>query len=564
MEGDFEGIYYNDSDVYKVLEGIAYSLMTHPDDALQREADRIVDLISAAQQPDGYLMTYYTIKEKGARWTNMERHEMYCGGHLIEAAVAYHRATGQRKLLEVACRLADHYDSLFGPGKRHWVPGHQEIELALVKLYQETNEERYWILTQWLLEERGRGHGKGGIWERRDWGAAYCQDDKPVREQEHVSGHAVRAMYQYSAMADVAALTGDGAYLRALDKLWDSVVMRNMYVTGGIGPSAHNEGFTHDYDMPNDTAYCETCASIGMVLWNHRMNLLHRDAKFADVVERAMYNGILSGVSLSGDRFFYVNPLATDGSHNRVEWFGCSCCPTNIVRFVPSVGGYIYATADDGLYINQYISNQTSLSLHSGSIIGVNLQTRYPWAGEITITVALAQPREWKLRLRIPAWCAKFSATVNGIAIEAAQVEQGYLLLERTWQHGDQVVLRLEMPAVRVYAHPFIQADEGRVALQRGPLVYCVEEIDVTTPVATIVLPRTAELVSRWDDSLLSGVVVIESEALSLQTDNWTRGLYRTFAADKAPIVLRAVPYYAWNNRGESAMKVWLSESTSS
>ena len=345
-EGNHSGIFFDDSDVYKALEGMAYSLRNNPDPVLEAKCDEWIDKFAAAQMEDGYINTYYILTGLDRRWTNMDYHEMYCAGHMIEAAVAYYNVTGKRKLLDVCIRMADHMMSVFGPGKRHWVPGHEEIELALVKLYVTTGEKKYLDFAQWLLDERGHGYGDNGIADRV-WNADHCQDAVPVRELTDIGGHAVRAMYLFCGMADVAAFTGDQGYIDALHRLWDDVVLRNMYITGGIGSSRHNEGFTEDYDLPNLEAYCETCASVGMVLWNWRMNQFTGDGKYVDILERSLYNGALAGISLDGDRFFYVNPLESEGNHHRQAWYGCACCPSQICRFLPSIGNYIYGVSDN-------------------------------------------------------------------------------------------------------------------------------------------------------------------------------------------------------------------------
>lgn len=542
MEGEFQGIYFDDSDVYKVLEGAAYLLMSERDAELEAEVDRIVDLIAAAQEEDGYLCTYFTLTAPEKKWTDMEKHEMYCGGHLMEAAVAYFEATGKRKLLDTACRLADHYDRTFGPGKRHWVEGHEEIELALVKLYRATGEERYWKLALWLLEERGHGHGVGAIWDRADWGPAYCQDDVPVREIAEVKGHAVRAMYLYSAMTDVVHASGDPAYVGALHRVWAHTVERNMYVTGGIGPSRHNEGFTHDYDLPNDSAYCETCAAIAMAFWNHRMNLLFGDAKYADIVERELYNGALAGISLSGDKFFYVNPLASEGHHHRVAWFDCSCCPTNLVRFLPSIGQYVCAVSEDGIVVNQYMNGTCRIERPEGkSGIRLTTETEYPWHGAIRLTVAPDREESFRIRLRIPGWCRGYRVSVCGAPVRAA-VANGYIGIERVWSAGDTIELELDMPVNVVRARPEVAADRGRIAFQRGPIVYCAEQADNAhlTYDAFAVSPHAPFEVVEQPDKL--------------------GGIRELAGADADGRRLTLVPYYAWDNREPGFMQVWLRE----
>lgn len=539
MEGGHLGLYFNDSDVYKVLEGIAYSIMNEPDADLEEAADRIIASIAAAQEPDGYLMTYFTIEAPDKKWTDMEKHEMYCGGHLIEAAVAYYHATGKRELLDVACRLADHYDSLFGPGKRHWVEGHEEIELALIKLFRTTGEEKYLRLALFLLEERGHGHGVGAIWDREDWGPAYCQDHLPVSRQTTVVGHAVRAMYLYAGMADAAAIAGMSGYVSALDSLWKHTTARNMYITGGIGPSRHNEGFTEDFDMPNETAYCETCASVGMLYWNHRMNLLHGDAKYIDVLERAMYNGVLAGVSLTGDKFFYVNPLGSQGDHHRTHWYDCSCCPTQLARFMPSVGNYIYAISDDSVFVNLYVQSEARIDFRDRDV-KLRQQTSYPWDGRIRLSIEADAGAPFSVKLRIPSWAKSYSLTVNGQAIRQPPVD-GYVDVRRDWRQGDVLALHLEMPVERIKAHPKVKANENRVAIQRGPIVYCIEGTDNGAQYDAIELDPTAPLVVEHCPDLLDGVTRIHG-----------RG------ADSRPFV--AVPYCAWDNREEGYMYVWIRE----
>jgi len=551
MKGEHEGIYFNDSDVYKVLEGAAYTLALRPDKQLEARIDAIIDKIAAAQQPDGYLNTYYTLKEPDKRWTNLGRmHELYCAGHLIEAAVAYHRATGKRKLLDVACRLADHIDSVFGPGKRVGYPGHEEIELALVKLYRETGEDRYRKLAEFFIEVRG---------QNRNADEQYCQAHLPIKEQSEIVGHAVRAMYLYSGVADIAALTGDRGYIDAMERLWRNVTGCKMYVTGGIGAERHTEGFSADYDLPNGSAYAETCASIGMALWNHRLLMLHAQGRFADVLERVMYNGVLSGVSLDGRRFFYDNPLASYGQHARSEWFNCACCPTNVVRFLPSVGGYIYAEGDDGPWVNLYVASTAEVSVR-GQQVKLVQKTDYPWSGKVTLEVEPAAASEFALHLRIPGWAESFNLLVNGQPISDAKPVEGYVTVSRSWKAGDVVELDLPMEVRRVYAHPRVEADAGRVALQRGPLVYCVEGVDNGGAVHNLVLPPGARLTSRKTADLLGGVVVVEGEALAVQPIEWGQKLYRS----DLPVESRrfqAVPYYAWNNRGRGPMVVWLAES---
>jgi hypothetical protein len=403
-EGKHLGAFWEDSDVYKVIEGAAYCLAPKRDAEIERHLDEWVDAIGAAQLPDGYLNTYFTMVEPQNRWTDDTKHETYCLGHMIEAAVAYFQATGKRKFLDIAIRATDQMDSVSGPGKLRQVSGHEEIELALVKLWRVTGDDKYLALSRFMID--GRGHMEGRS-PRPDgsvklWGE-YCQDHKPVREQTEILGHAVRAMYLYSGVADIAAIDNDTGYINAMDLIWRDVTGSKMYITGGIGPSARNEGFTVPYDLPNETAYCETCAAIGMAFWNQRLALLHADAKYADIVERVMYNGALSGVSLNGEKYFYVNPLASAGRHHRQPWHACACCPTNIVRFLPAVGGYAYATGPNGIYVNQYIAGKARMKVN-GSGIALTVITEYPWDGLVGIAVELESETAFALFLRIPGW----------------------------------------------------------------------------------------------------------------------------------------------------------------
>ncbi len=543
LEGQYEGMFFNDSDVYKVLEGVAYSLVNHPDPELEKKADEIIDAIAAAQQADGYLSTYFTLVKPENRWLDMNGHEDYCGGHMIEAAIAYNKATGKRKFLDTAIKLADHYVDVFGDGTKDWAPGHQEIELALVKLYHETGNEKYLKLAQWFLEERGHGYyffKEGFTFDRDEHGGApYSQDDKPVRELNGIAGHAVRAMYMYTGMADIAAITGDAGYMVTLGRLWDSTVLRNMYITGGIGSSKYNEGFTGDYDLPNDSAYCETCAAVGMAFWNHRMNLMFGDGKYADILELAMYNGALAGMSRSGDSFFYVNPLETDGTHHREEWFDVSCCPTQIARFITSIGNYLYAASEDGIYINLYMGSTSKIEMKDNNIKLIQ-KTGYPWKGNVSITVEPEKASKFGICLRIPGWCRNASVSINGRKVESIYVEKGYIVLLRKWNRKDVVALNLEIPIEKVVSHPKVKMNEGKIAIKRGPLVYCIEEADNKDFFDLITITQETELaVESWEDTL-DGIDVIKGKDKTTGTE------------------FTAVPYYAWDNREPGKMKVWI------
>ena len=531
-EGEHSGIFFDDSDVYKALEGMAYSLINNPDPELEKKADEWIDKFAAAQQPDGYINTFYTLTGLDKRWTNMDKHEMYCAGHMIEAGVAYYQATGKRKLLDVCIRMTDHMMSQFGPGKRHWVPGHEEIELALVKLYQTTQEQKYLDFAYWLLEERGHGHGTMG--DEGKWDPVYYQDIVPVRRLTDISGHAVRCMYLYCGMADVAALKNDTGYIAAIDRLWDDVVHRNMYITGGIGSSRDNEGFTEDYDLPNLDAYCETCASVGMVLWNQRMNQLTGDSKYIDILERSLYNGALAGISLGGDRFFYVNPLESKGDHHRQEWYGCACCPSQLSRFLPSIGNYIYASSDDALWVNLYIGNTGQIRIGETDIL-LTQETDYPWDGSVKLTISTSQPLEKEIRLRIPNWCKTYDLSINGKRINVSE-KKGYAVI-KDWKSQDVIALDMDMPVEIVAADPHVKENFGKRAIQRGPLVYCMEEIDNPEYFDQIQLSPSTTFQTAFVSDILNGIKTIKTNG---------RAQSATF-----------IPYYAWDNRDYGEMRIW-------
>ena len=532
-EGEHSGIFFDDSDVYKALEGMAYSLINNPDPELEKKADEWIDKFAAAQQPDGYINTFYTLTGLDKRWTNMDKHEMYCAGHMIEAGVAYYQATGKRKLLDVCIRMTDHMMSQFGPGKRHWVPGHEEIELALVKLYQTTQEQKYLDFAYWLLEERGHGHGTMG--DEGKWDPVYYQDIVPVRRLTDISGHAVRCMYLYCGMADVAALKNDTGYIAAIDRLWDDVVHRNMYITGGIGSSRDNEGFTEDYDLPNLDAYCETCASVGMVLWNQRMNQLTGDSKYIDILERSLYNGALAGISLGGDRFFYVNPLESKGDHHRQEWYGCACCPSQLSRFLPSIGNYIYASSDDALWVNLYIGNTGQIRIGETDIL-LTQETDYPWDGSVKLTISTSQPLEKEIRLRIPNWSKTYDLSINGKRINVSE-KKGYAVI-KDWKSQDVIALDMDMPVEIVAADPHVKENFGKRAIQRGPLVYCMEEIDNPEYFDQIQLSPSTTFQTAFVSDILNGIKTIKTNG---------RAQSATF-----------IPYYAWDNRKAGKMRVWI------
>ncbi|MBI5832742.1 MAG: glycoside hydrolase family 127 protein [Armatimonadetes bacterium] len=558
-----------DSDVAKWIEAVAYSLADQPDADLERLVNEVAELVASAQQPDGYLNVHFTVAEPEKRWTNLrDWHELYCAGHLIEAAVAHHAATGNRVLLDALCRYADYIGTVFGTGEgqKRGYCGHEEIELALVKLAGATGEQRYLDLASYFVDERGqgdphyfdveaqaRGEGVEALLHRHGGHSRYeyNQSHVPVREQSEAVGHAVRAMYLYSAMADLAGALGDDALKAACERLWADLTERKMYVTGGIGPSSRNEGFTSPFDLPNETAYAETCAAIGLVFWAQRLLQLDLDSRYADVMERALYNGTISGVSLDGERFFYVNPLASSGGHHRQSWFGCACCPPNLARMMASLAGYVASTTADGVALHLYAAGTIDADGRQ-----LTVATEYPWDGTVTITVGTAG--NWDLALRIPGWCRDWSVSVNGLPTEA-EVTKGYAALRRDWMAGDQVTLNLAMPVALVEACPRVGDDLGRVAITRGPVVYCLEAEDNGIDPRLLALPAGAKFVTRWEPGMLGGVVVIDSVALAPRLDGWQGELYRPAGSTAwTQVPLRAIPYYAWDNRDAGAMAVWL------
>lgn len=591
-EGAFEGYFFNDSDVYKALEAASVALALNPDlkrsegskILLRDYVDGLIAKIAAMQQPDGYVNAYFTLHPEEPRWTDIEnKHELYCAGHLIEAAVAHRTHTGKSSFLDIAIRLADHIDATFGPGKNMNPCGHPEIELALLRLADLLDREsagktadvlgaadraqRYRALARFFIERRGRPEGRAKLW------GEYAQDHKPFVEQTEIVGHAVRAMYLYSAVTDIARRTGDAAYIRSLDAIWRDLTERKMYVTGGIGPSAHNEGFTTAFDLPNETAYAETCASIGLVFWAHRMNLLHADARYVDVLERALYNHVLAGISLDGTKFNYVNPLADRGRHERQPWFACACCPPNLARLLPTVGGYMYAQSDDAVYVNLYA--QSTASLERGArTVTLRQKTEYPWGPWVFLTLSVDVPEYFELRLRAPGWCREAKVWVvdkkfddpssHRIYIskhppDAVVDEDGYLTLCREWSAPATVFLQLPTFVERVYADSRVESCRGRVALQRGPIVLAIEKEHLysTGDAWRVVLPRSVRFeepseAQRFKPSDLSGALEVYDGLSSLYgpIEPKSSGAWGG----------RIIPYYAWGNGKPSDMMVWIPE----
>jgi DUF1680 family protein len=573
-----------DSDVAKWMEAAAYSLVNRPDPALEKKMDRVIAQMEKAQRPDGYLNTHYIAVEPRKRWTNLrDCHELYCAGHLMEAAVAHYHATGKRSFLDVMCRYADHIDKIFGPrrGQMRGYPGHQEIELALVKLSDATGEQRYLDLAEFFINERGRkphyfdkeARARGEEKEKtRRQNHEDEQSHVPVREQKEVVGHAVRAMYMYCGMADVAAATGDKTLLKACKTLWHNVTRRRMHVTGGIGPTSANEGFTTDYDMPTENAYLETCSAIGLVFWANRMLQAELDGDYGDVMELALYNGVLSGVSLEGDSFFYANPLAVHPGMNaryhvgpkfnyrRSHWFGCACCPTNVTRLLASLGSYIYSTARSELCVHLYVNGQADVDVAGQAVILVQ-QTDYPRSERVRMKLKTAKPATFSLALRIPGWCHAAKLKVNGKPIALKPItRKGYARVKRSWSSGDKIDLLLPMPGERIVAPPAARQVCGRVALKRGPVVYCLESIDNGEALNDVRLPRKAALTAKLEPKLLGGAVVLRATALRR---NWDKGADKLYS-DQAPkckkAKITAIPYALWAHRKPGEMLVWIQE----
>lgn len=586
--GEFYGMVFQDSDVSKWLEAVSYLLETRKDPALEQLTDEVIDIIARAQQKDGYLNTYFTLKEPENRWTNLaECHELYCAGHFIEAAVAYYKSTGKTKVLDVACRLADCIDQVFGPGpdKLNGYDGHQEIELALVKLYNVTQNERYLRLSQFFLDERGREpsfyekeyHRRNGkvhfpaldiVHDR-----AYSQAHKPIRDQDTAEGHAVRAVYMCTGMADVAAETGDAELLDACRRLWRNIVSKRMYITGAIGSMEYGEAFSLDYDLPNDTAYAETCASIGLIFFAQRMLQIEARSEYADVMEQALYNTVISGMSRDGKRFFYVNPLevwpdAIGKNHTvnhvkaeRQGWFGCACCPPNIARLLASLGHYVYNIQGRTIYANLYIGNQAIVDLE-GQQVKIEQQSQFPWEGHVRFHIHVEQETEFTLALRIPKWCREAKLTVQNESVSLADIcENGYAYIQRKWQPGDLVELDLSMPVHRMSGHPQVREIIGKVALQRGPLVYCMEEADNGPNLHQVLLQRQPDYQIQFEPEVLGGLQTISAPANRLESSEWGDHLYMASAETRLEeVVAKFIPYYAWANRGRGEMSVWVKE----
>lgn len=555
----FKGYVFQDSDAYKALEAIAFALAEQRDPALEAKFDAVVARIAKAQRPDGYLNTSYTVENRGERFRNLrDDHELYCAGHLFEAAAAHFQATGKRNLLDVAIKYADLLVRTFGTGegKRPGYCGHPEIELALVKLAQVTNDDNYLDLAAHFVRQRGsRFFATEHKDDPKTWDGRYWLDHVPVAQMQGIAGHAVRAAYLMSGATDIAALQGDQQLLAAVRRIWRNTIEKNVFLTGGIGPSGSNEGFTVDYDLPTHSAYQESCASIALAMWAQRLNLLTREPHYADAVETALYNAIPAGVQLDGTKFFYVNPLASRGGHHRRAWFGCACCPPNLARTFAAVGGYAYATSADALYANLYIQGEVRTEI-GGEPFGLSVQTDYPWSGDVTLRIVEAPAAPRGLNLRIPSWCDEATITIGAEA--PLHSKPGYASLHRTWRRGDVVALSLPMPVRTLQADPRAEDLRGKVAFQRGPIVYCLEQVDQTAPVDELLAPPGTTLQAEFRADLLTGVAVLRGNLLHAQAPLWAgRELYRPAPAP-TPVAATFVPYAVWDNRKAGPMAVWL------
>jgi DUF1680 family protein len=575
---------FDDTDIYKTIEGASYSLALHPDKKLDHYVDSMITIIGRAQEPDGYLYTARTIDplHVGA-WLGTERwvkeqensHELYNAGHMYEGAVAHFLATGKRNFLNIAIKNADLLVRTFGPGKRHVAPGHEIVEMGLVKMYRVTGKKEYLDLAKFFIDERGHkeyNKKSKSVYEN----GIYWQDDKPVIEQDEAEGHAVRAMYLYSGMADVAALTGDKEYLAAIDKIWNNMVGKKMYVQGSIGAVGDGERFGANYELPNATAYNETCAAIGNVFWNERMFLLHGDAKYIDVLEKTLYNGLISGVGLDGKSFFYTNAMQVNDGFNhpdiereRAGWFTCSCCPTNMVRLMPSIPGYIYAQNGKDVFVNLFISGTGDMKVNNKDL-KITQKNNYPWDGALAFTVDPASSMELNLKIRIPGWAQnqaipsglysyktpsnkKIEIKLNGKPVDY-QIQNGYAVISKKWKKGDKVEMNLPMDVQRVIATDKLTEDAGKIALQRGPIMYCAEWKDNDGKAANIIIPPNTTFTTAYDANLLNGVTVLKADVKAVQVD---AGGQNISTANKT---LTAIPYYSWANRGKGEMTVWFPE----
>lgn len=570
-KGDFS---FDDTDPYKIIEGASYSLAVKYDPKLDAYLDSVITLIAAAQEPDGYLTTCVTNKCTrlsgwwgSSRWEKINSHELYNSGHLYEAAVAHYQATQKRTLLDVAIKNADLVCQVFGPneGQKHVPSGHPIVEMALVKLYNITNDKKYLDMARYFVDETGRGTDGHRL-------SPYSQDHMPILEQNEIVGHAVRAGYLYSGVTDVASMQHDHKLFEAVDRVWDNMASKKLYIIGGIGSRAQGEGFGPDYELNNFNNYCETCASIANVYWNQRMFLATGESKYVDVLERALYNGLIAGVSLSGDKFFYGNPLASDGGFERAPWFGCACCPGNVTRFMASVPGYAYAVNKKDIYVNLFVEGNSKVKLDNNEVELVQ-KTKYPWDGDVSIEVVPSVSEKFALLVRIPGWAKNkpvpsdlyhyvdganpdVKILVNGQDAKK-RIRGGYAVIEREWKAGDKISVHMDMPVRRVQAHKEVKYDEGLLSMERGPIVYALESIDQKKDyLFDVVIPRDSKIESHFEKSLLNGVMVLEGNAYSVEKDSVNGSTV------EKPFTFKAIPYSTWNNRGQGQLVVWTPETS--
>ncbi len=582
--GRHSGLVWLDSDVMKWLETVAYSLTGRPDNELMKNADEVIDLIGRAQQSDGYLNTYYTIARPDKRWGCLtEGHELYCAGHMIEAAVAYFRSTGKKPFLNTAVRFADLICDVFGTEEHqnHGYPGHQEIELALVKLYRVTKNRRYLEQAKYFIDVRGhqpnyfleeieKTNGEDIFNpELKVYDPAYSQSHMPPREQTTAEGHAVRALYMYSAMADIAEEYADAELLTACEKLWENIVTKRMYITGSVGSSARMERFTTDYDLPNDVNYSETCASVGLMMFGARMARIKKDASYFDGVESALYNTVLAGISLSGDRYFYVNPLEvwpsscmthTSKAHVktvRQEWFDCACCPTNVARTLTALGDYVASASKDALYVNLFISHNAEVTL-GGVAVEYELKSTYMGNGRLEICIRPDKPAEFEVNIRIPGYVKGYSISIDGADVNPMCIEKGYAKLRRVWDKNSIINVCYDIQAELVAAHPEVRANAGKVAIVKGPLVFCFEEVDNGGNLSSVYVRQDAQLEECFDQKLFGGITTIKCKGEKIIETGWGNELYKRAEIETKTVELTAIPYFLWGNRGENEMIVWL------
>ncbi|RNL55736.1 glycoside hydrolase family 127 protein [Pedobacter jejuensis] len=570
---------FDDTDIYKTIEGASYSLAVYPDAKLDAYLDSLINVVSKAQEPDGYLYTARTIDPANPpswsgkdRWINESNmsHELYNSGHLIEAAVAHYQSTGKKNLLNIAIKNANLLVATFGDNKQSVAPGHEIVEMALVRLYRATSNESYLKLAKFFIDQRGKK--KYDFQDNNPWkNGKYWQDNEPVINQDEAVGHAVRAMYLYAGMADVAALTGDPAYIKAIDRIWENMTSKKMYVQGGIGAVPDGERFGNNYDLPNATAYNETCAAIGNVYWNQRMFLLHGDSKYIDVMEKVLYNALLSGVGLDGKSFFYTNAMQIinrvthkDAEPARSGWFECSCCPTNMARFLPSLPGYIYAQLNNQIYINLFVASSTELEVNNEKV-KISQNNNYPWDGNLSISVDPVIATQFSLNLRLPGWVREeaipsdlykfktdkkqaFQVSVNGKKANY-RMEKGYVIIDRKWQKGDKVEFILPMQVKKIIANEQLVDDKGKISLQRGPLMFCGESIDNDGVIASIKIPSNAKFTANFSPDILNGIIKLKTPAINSLS-----------SVAQKNVELTVIPYYAWANRGKGEMSVWFAE----